>query len=818
QPDMNIFWAYADILISTDNGVVYKKIGESKGEKFIFYDTIPGQKYYVKVISVNTADIRADSATAPTVNITVSGTAYTPPDVTGLQIFGQGGVTSFNGRDCKFTWNRRSKKTGAAVLGYGADPLGYSQGHIDPYFMDFEVQILVSGVVKRTEHITDNVYTYSFEKNKEDNGTPQTAFTTRVWQRNIYNQKSANYAELAVSNSAPAQVGGLTADFIGKDLILYWAESSDLDLEYYKVDITGAGGTKTQYIKATRLVYPYDQNVKDHGSVGDPTLTIDVYAKDAYGQVSPVATVAAVNAVPAQLGTISSEGGFRSVSFWWSPSTETDLKHYKIRYKVSTGSWSAWENIKDNVYTRSMSASEISTYGITATIYFEAKAVDVFDQESATTSAANDTAENIKQIQMDGEIFQIKPTDSDSNTVATLKALYDGIFSSGGVTYTISGPTKYLQYEYPVEQIFNKVILWPTATFNCYIAYSADGNTWNYLKSEADHTLDANGKLLEATDQSDAETNYWTTGAPVGTVGIVGLWAYMRQAKYVRLYIKTTVTLYEVKFWTYAVLDEIDAGTLHLAKGLSIASVDDNNNAVLIDTAGLRAYYNSTELGQNRLTKITGEKGLEVLKDGVVQAQIGRLSATEWGMWAIDGGLGGTISAPALDIQSDGIFVISGAKIGVYKGTTPGEIRFGATYGATDYLSIKMLNTDILKIVRGGTLAPTIQIGESGAYIPLDIYGGVTLRSTLDVIGQVTLSTMLDAQSGINCTGTLDVSGISTFASTVVCETYLEIFEFLFLKPAATPGSPLEGYTYYDSSAKKIKFYNGSAWETISSS
>lgn len=37
------------------------------------------------------------------------------------------------------------------------------------------------------------------------------------------------------------------------------------------------------------------------------------------------------------------------------------------------------------------------------------------------------------------------------------------------------------------------------------------------------------------------------------------------------------------------------------------------------------------------------------------------------------------------------------------------------------------------------------------------------------------------------------------------------------LKPTAAPSSPQEGQLYYDSTAKKLKFYNGTAFETVTS-
>lgn len=37
------------------------------------------------------------------------------------------------------------------------------------------------------------------------------------------------------------------------------------------------------------------------------------------------------------------------------------------------------------------------------------------------------------------------------------------------------------------------------------------------------------------------------------------------------------------------------------------------------------------------------------------------------------------------------------------------------------------------------------------------------------------------------------------------------------LRPASEPSNPQEGQLYYDSTAKKLRFYNGTAFETITS-
>lgn len=52
----------------------------------------------------------------------------------------------------------------------------------------------------------------------------------------------------------------------------------------------------------------------------------------------------------------------------------------------------------------------------------------------------------------------------------------------------------------------------------------------------------------------------------------------------------------------------------------------------------------------------------------------------------------------------------------------------------------------------------------------------------------------------------------------VYATDYVAIHSILRLNPTSAPGTPLEGMVYYDNTANKLKFYNGTAWETVTSS
>ncbi len=138
----------------------------------------------------------------------------------------------------------------------------------------------------------------------------------------------------------------------------------------------------------------------------------------------------------------------------------------------------------------------------------------------------------------------ITMTDSDSNSGSTLAVLYDGNKTSDGVSYTVSGTDKFLQYKYGIEDYIDRIGIWVNnANGRIYIGYSSDGMTWNYLKAEADHTLTTENKFETATSQNDASTNY----LQLATGQNVGIFPNNVFAKYVKVFFtgSYTTTVYE---------------------------------------------------------------------------------------------------------------------------------------------------------------------------------------------------------------------------------------------------------------------------------
>lgn len=167
-----------------------------------------GDNLQVRVRAVNAYGASAWAAAEHTVIILGElppGAIPPVPSVRGLELYGQANDTDFTGRDAKFVW-REASVIEWVELGHE----GIDQGRRDQYFRDYEVRIIdvETDEVRRTEHVVDPEYTYTYERNVEDSRRlgidgPRRQFRVEVVVRGRQSQVSARPARLTVQNPAP---------------------------------------------------------------------------------------------------------------------------------------------------------------------------------------------------------------------------------------------------------------------------------------------------------------------------------------------------------------------------------------------------------------------------------------------------------------------------------------------------------------------------------------------------------------------------------------------------------------------------------------
>lgn len=178
------------------------------------------------------------------------------PRISGLELFGGANTDEFTGSHAKFTWRSASISNSYDIdeSGFGID-----DGSLDLFFKDYEVRIYDGSTLLRTEYVTDNWYTYIYEKNVEDYKTNHAGvsgayrtFSIEVYMRGKQNQLSYLPAKMTVTNPAPATPTGISTRASFKTIFLSYVQPTDLDWSGCRVWI----GTTPSFTKdATSLAY-----------------------------------------------------------------------------------------------------------------------------------------------------------------------------------------------------------------------------------------------------------------------------------------------------------------------------------------------------------------------------------------------------------------------------------------------------------------------------------------------------------------------------------------------------------------------------------
>jgi len=150
----------------------------------------------------------------------------------------------------------------------------------------------------------------------------------------------------------------------------------------------------------------------------------------------------------------------------------------------------------------------------------------------------------------------ITMSDSMGTAATTLAKLYDRNVTTDGVSYSLGGADKWIQYLFGLTNYIDRVITHvANGTAQVYFAYSDDGQVWHWLAAEADHTLTATGELVAYADQVTASANYWQMAAGMN----VAVLPQRITAKYCRLYMTGVWSdeFYELVFARQVIAEEV---------------------------------------------------------------------------------------------------------------------------------------------------------------------------------------------------------------------------------------------------------------------
>jgi len=376
------------------------------------------------------------------------------------------------------------------------------------------------------------------------------------------------------------------------DVKLYWNGGNVSDREYhlqlyssaYSATVaSGEGYSLDTYTDVPNFTFTRDDNINLFGSL-QSKFNIQVKRVNYFGKESDNwRWYEYENRPPATPTNLSTYPGFRSVYFTWSKCTAADFEKYIIRTREGTGSYGNWEDTITNAYLAELS----STAQAGTRIGIEVKAVDNLGKQSGSLTGS---AETITVKTGDAQAFNIIPSDSEGRSVEYLRVLYDTVLSGSAVNISAGD---WIQYEYPVEYVYNASTIWTNKDFGLYLGYYDNNEkVWKYLAGDSSHGL-SGGKLVEYSTEASAQSNYYHTSKDAN--GKVNLpWPFSRQSNKVRLYNYNTadVDVYEWKNNVFVLADEIIAGELQLSKGITIAQSATADYGAIFDKDKLEFFNN----------------------------------------------------------------------------------------------------------------------------------------------------------------------------------------------------------------------------------
>lgn len=404
---------------------------------FTIPDVLPGT-YDFKVVAVQLDAQEVSNLVYSDFSFTSA--PYSVPSVTGLESQGYANETIFIGRDVHLVWRRNSPEV-ANQYALGEEPNGFGSGFDDPYFDSYRVDVIdpSTGVVLRSENVTDPFYTYTFQKNREDGGARR-ELTFAVYYRDTYGRTSEPET-ITLANEAPAIPASLTIEIgsLAEAIVSYDTTAiDDIDAEGIVIfkgaatDFTPSAANRVYRGNSNRVSIPllnaatvyfraavYDAFGDDQLNYSDEVTIAPATVADIDGEPdAPTwpATPLTSSAVHSPDGTLTSH-----IQATWNANSEGDLSHYDWSYKkTSSSSWTAADTTERVV-------TFIATPGVQYDV--RVRAIDIWSNKSpySTTeqlTAASDTTPPgvVTGVLIAGQIGQIalqwtNPTDVDFEQV-----------------------------------------------------------------------------------------------------------------------------------------------------------------------------------------------------------------------------------------------------------------------------------------------------------------------------------------------------------------------------------------------------------------
>lgn len=267
----------------------------------------------------------------------------------------------------------------------------------------------------------------------------RTEFKTGEW---AYTKVKLDKVFFSLSPPTGVHIKGKSnnaSQFDGRDVTIVWnAVGAGIDstnsLRGYRINVyhdqfNAANRLREEFVTSEEFLYKLEDNIGDSSSsTPHESLVFEISAVTTNNVESHSTIFKARNSKPSSISGLSAVSMIGGARFEWTETSHTDLMHYQYKTRIGTGSFAAtWNAVENNYVERTMTGTEIDTYGTNATVFFNVRSKDLYHQTSATAST------NIIADRLSDNIL-VQVINIAAGLSGTNASLYDGNTTSGGVT------------------------------------------------------------------------------------------------------------------------------------------------------------------------------------------------------------------------------------------------------------------------------------------------------------------------------------------------------------------------------------------------
>ena len=345
----------------------------------------------------------------------------------------------------------------------------------------------------------------------------------------------------------PADVSGFSSNLDGvlktgmNRVKLSWDHNTELDLEEYYIYrklTTDAIWTFLKAIKKGSNEY-IDTSIIYNGIYDYKITAVDRNKNESSINSAPSTTITVADVIAPSIPQwateeLATEGQFKSVYLRWLRNMEKDVAYYNIYVSVNGINFNYLDRTSGTRYKHDGLENE-------RTYYYKITAVDLNDNESEFSLIKAGTTKLIQDTDMVQSIFMIIPFSDPNPSSGILPDLWDKDTTTGVTFDSLNGDSEIvITYEYPTMWFFDMAKFRTSVNCQYYIqVFFDESQSWINVAGNS-------GTSLIAT----------------GNVNTIIEFDKRMGAKKLRIIFDRVLTLYELKFTTIVIADEILSGKI----------------------------------------------------------------------------------------------------------------------------------------------------------------------------------------------------------------------------------------------------------------